>query len=660
MKKFKDIFDRYLRNSVCFCILLALLINFTIEALARQSLAGGISYVTDQTLVFLYNTLIIFATLSIALLFKRRILVYILAGGVWMAIGIVNGIILSNRMTPFTVKDFANLEDGLTIVTNYLAVWQIVLIAVGILMLIAAIVLVFIYAPKKENIDRKKSIVTYALILVITIGVSTNLINTGKIDTFFGNLAYAYRDNGVPYCFINTWLNTGIDKPDKYTEEMILGIFDEGELSEEGYSVLDDEKAADDYPNIIFLQLESFYDPDLITSIETDKETLPFWNSLQENYSTGYLTVPSIGAGTANTEFEVICGMSVKFFGPGEYPYKSILSEQTCESYAYDLKSLGYSTHAIHNHRGVFYLRNTVFANLGFDTFTSLEYMSNVVKTPKNWAKDNVLTGEIMAALDATAESDYIYTISVQGHGKYPVTKVLQNPAIQVTKAPTEELKWQYEYYINQLHEMDIFVKNLTSQLEQREEKTVLIMYGDHLPALDMTEDEVINNDLYKTEYIIWSNFEMEKQDKDLCTYQLGAETLERVGISTGTMTKFHQNHQDDSSYLRYLEALQYDMLYGKQYIYGGINPFESTDLQMGIREIKVNGIVEIGGKFYIKGENFTEQSKISIDGKVLNTIYLGPTVLGLLEEVDPEDVEKMKVSQVDRNGGTDILSTTE
>ena len=80
----------------------------------------------------------------------------------------------------------------------------------------------------------------------------------------------------------------------------------------------------------------------------------------------------------------------------------------------------------------------------------------------------------------------------------------------------------------------------------------------------------------------------------------------------------------------------------------------------MGIRDIKITGIVEIGGKFYIKGENFTEQSRISLNGEVLDTIYLGPTVLGLLEDVDPEEAVNMKVSQVDRNSPTDILSTTE
>lgn len=46
-----------------------------------------------------------------------------------------------------------------------------------------------------------------------------------------------------------------------------------------------------------------------------------------KEYSSGYYKVPSVGAGTANTEFESITGMSLHYFGPGEYPYKSILKE---------------------------------------------------------------------------------------------------------------------------------------------------------------------------------------------------------------------------------------------------------------------------------------------------------------------------------------------
>ena len=78
----------------------------------------------------------------------------------------------------------------------------------------------------------------------------------------------------------------------------------------------------------------------------------------------------------------------------------------------------------------------------------------------------------------------------------------------------------------------------------------------------------------------------------------------------------------------------------------------------MGIDRIYIDKIVKIDKKYYIKGNNFMPYSKVSLNGKVLNTIYLDPTRLGLLEEIDPALSGELKISQVEK--GNKILSTTE
>lgn len=78
----------------------------------------------------------------------------------------------------------------------------------------------------------------------------------------------------------------------------------------------------------------------------------------------------------------------------------------------------------------------------------------------------------------------------------------------------------------------------------------------------------------------------------------------------------------------------------------------------MGVKDIRIDEVVKIGENYYIKGQNFTEYSKISLDGEILKTVYLGPTILALKEEVDPADVSRMKISQVEKN--KEVLSTTE
>jgi len=661
MDKLKSFYAKYLKNHIVLIFIISIVLMILIETMARHSLIQSISFMLQNPLVFACNVALIFALLSVSMLFRRRIFATCMLSLIWIILGAVNGIILSNRMTPFTVKDLSNFKDGLSIIENYFSVKTVILAAAAIAALVLIIIILFRKLPKLDRkVHMKRTIASIVVVMMGTVGIVSIGMKMGVLDTFFGNLAYGYRDNGVPYSFLVTWVKTGIDRPENYSSHNIEGIFQNGELGEDGIYTpgKDDDTNVKGTPNILFLQLESFIDPTLVEGLEFSKDPVPNYRKLMKEYSSGYLTVPSVGAGTANVEFEVMTGISAKFFGPGEYPYKSILKETTVEATPFQLKELGYSAHAIHNHRGAFYFRNKVFANMGFDTFTCLEYMNNVMKTPKNWAKDGILTEQIVTALDSTKGKDYIYTISVQGHGKYPDEEVLENPEITVTNAESEEQKWKYEYYANQIYEMDLFVKELTDTLEAYDEDVILVMYGDHLPALDMTEESMKTGELYDTQYIIWDNFGMPKQDMDLTTYGLTAEVFDRLGISVGMMTKYHQNYKDSKDYLEKLKALGYDMLYGKRFIYGEKNPYEPTDLQMGVKEIKIKEVVQIGEDYYIKGENFTEYSKISLDGEILETVYLGPSILALKDKVDPEDAPEMKVSQVEKN--KEVLSTTE
>ena len=129
----------------------------------------------------------------------------------------------------------------------------------------------------------------------------------------FANLAFAYEDYGFSYCFLQTWLNKGIRRPENYNAESVQKLRQQAE---------DAAAAADADPqtdvNVIYVQLESFIDPKEITDLELSEDAVPTWTRLTEEYSSGYLTVPVVGAGTANTECEVLTGMSTKLFGPGE------------------------------------------------------------------------------------------------------------------------------------------------------------------------------------------------------------------------------------------------------------------------------------------------------------------------------------------------------
>ncbi len=338
-------------------------------------------------------------------------------------------------------------------------------------------------------------------------GITQLALEKRVLSNYFGNIAFAYEDYGYPYCLATTIFNTGISCPERLFQKR-----DQKDREVGRKSSGNERRQSSEYS---FLQLESFFDPTLVNYLELSEDPIPNFRKLMKEYSSGYYKVPSVGAGTANTEFESITGMSLHYFGPGEYPYKSILKETTCESAPYVLKNLGYTAHAVHNNEANFYGRRSIFPNLGFDTFTSAEYMKDEnQKNPLGWTKDSVLTDEIVKCLDSTEGPDYVYTISVQGHGDYPEEQVLENPEITVSGAPTDELNNKWEYYVNQIHEMDNFVKELTDQLADYPEDVVLVMYGDHLPTMGLTVEDLENKYLFQTEYVMWDNFGLRKERK--------------------------------------------------------------------------------------------------------------------------------------------------
>ena len=651
--------DRHEIKYIGLMLVYAFAINLYIEVFARftKGPLTGFVWMFEHPLVFLYNMLIIFATMTLALLFKRRRFAWFIISLLWILVGSANGFILLSRMTPFTLYDLQNLKDGATIALTYYSVWQLALVIIALIAGVVAIVLIFLRSEKWQNIKYGKSLAAVLLTAVVTGLATYGAIQTGLVGTFFGNLNYAYRDYGVPYCFISTSVSAGISRPSGYSEEMIAEILKD--KTEKGTDTILEETDDDtDHPNIIVLQMESFTVAQDYTNISVDKDPTPVFNELIANYTSGRFEVPACGAGTANTEFEVLTGISARFFGPGEYPYKGKLRENTLESMAYVAKSHGYVTSALHDHRALFYNRNEVYANLGFDSFTSVEYMNNLSFTPTNWCKDEVLTDEIMDIMTSTEERDFMHVISVEGHGQYPNYQVFKDPYTTVT-ADDEETKWKYEYYLNECHEMDTFIGDLIDAINEADEPTIMIIYGDHIPALDVEEDSYNGPDLYTTRYVIWDNIGLEKQDADIASYQSGAVLLEDAGLAhEGILFDYQQsNDESDSSYLDDMEAIAYDMLYGKNYAFGGTNPFEPTDMTLGHKKISIRDIVQIGGRYYIRGENFTERSIISMNGKQLSTVYLSPTLLALNDEVDPDDVDKFEVSQVDKSE-EEILTT--
>lgn len=638
------------RFSILFHALLSCFLVFIIEVISRRSLSSAITFIGGHTLAYLYNSLIIFVSLSLVYFFRRRALARVIIAGLWLFLGIINGCILAQRVTPFGYTDLKMVTDLLTMQnTNYFTAGQALLAVIGVLAFICFCVWLWAKGPKFQGKTNKLLTFVFVASCFIWVPITTEAAqNQDIIASYFANIAQGYENYGFVYGFSSSVVDRGMSKPEDYSKETIENI--EASVQTEPTSV-----SQEDMPNVVVVLLESFIDPSEVNFLECSEDPIPNFHNLESNYSSGYMTVPVVGAGTANTEFEVLTGMSLQYFGTGEYPYKTILKQTDCESIASDLSKLGYGTHVVHNNGGNFYSRANAFSMMGFDTFTSKELMNITEYTPLgSWPTDDILIDETIKAMDATPDQqDLVYTITVQGHGDYPTEKVIENPEITVSGAEDEATNNQWEYYINEIHEVDKFIGNLTQALAERDEDTILVLWGDHLPTLGLSEEDMATGDIFKTKYVTWNNFGMAKEDADLTSYQLLAHLTGQLGIHEGTIFRFHQSQSASETYLRDLENLQYDLLYGNRYAYHGEEPYPASDLVMGIDEVTIKRTwMSTDGKLMVYGEHFTPWSKVFINGDKVSTTYVSGNYL----KINADKLEEGDILVVNQMGSSNTI----
>ena len=632
INRIKRLFGYFNTHPLIFCVASSFFLELTIESLAHFSIIEGFKLLIFSPIIFAINMLIITVTLSLCLLVKRSIAMYTTVFCVWLGFGIANCVILMNRPSPFTISDLTILPSVISIITVYLEVWQIILIAVSIILALIGIVIFWIKAPKRER-SIKKDAPNYGIVVsILAILLPISMI-FGTVPKNYSEIYHSYYQYGFPYSFVRSAF-VGISMPNDYSKknvDSIVKTINTKRAAESG-----DASLSGVQPNIIYVQLESFIDVKSINNVRFSIDPVPNFTALKEQYPSGYLTVPLIGSGTANTEFEVLTGMNTDHFAPGEYPYLSSLTDKTCESAAFLLREQGYHTFALHNHTGTFYSRNTVYPNLGFSTFVPVEYMYGIERNELGWAKDKVLADEIVKCTDSTEWRDFIFTVSVQPHGKYE-TEAEFFGDITVYGIEDEELAKEYSYYANQIYETDAFVGDLISRYENSQEPTVIVFYGDHLPDLGLTESDSAN--LYRTEYVIWNNFGLETDSmrRDLQSYQLSSYVFDQLGMNNGIMFGVHKYLSNSEDYEKIMLLMEYDALFGDRFSYDGLI-YHPTDMHYGTKAVRLDGFSVKSEMITVYGSGFNESSVIYINGEPLETVFVNQGMMIADIELDPDE----------------------
>ena len=551
---------------------------FLIEAISRHSFTDAWTYMTGKPLVFAYNAGLIFTTSLIVYLFRRRTFWRVLVSIFWLLLGIINGVILANRVTPFTGPDLHLLTDGMAVLNKYLPSWGVVvaLIVLGVLVLILLSLL--IKGPKYQ----RKVKFRYDLLLVVVgiaafVGITQLALEKRVLSNYFGNIAFAYEDYGYPYCLGVTIFNTGISCPRDYSEEEIERI----EKTEDNLPATNEKNQ----PNILFLQLESFFDPTLVNYLKISEDPIPTFRKLMKEYSSGYYKVPAVGAGTANTEFEFLTGDTMAFLPAGSIPYQQYITKDTPSMPSY-LKSLGYETYAMHPYYASGWNRDKVYPLLGFDSFySSADFYGSTYE--RGYIDDSSCVDKIIETYEKkdAGTPAFIFNVTMQNHSPY--TDGYQNLQGNVTVDGT--VSAQLSEYLTLVKLSDAALEKLIDYFETQDEPTVIVFFGDHQPtdavvepiwnlegksSSDLTEEE--NQLRYKVPYVIWANYDIDEAvNQESSANYLGAQMMEAAGIPLSDYQNYlleqkkemplistqHTEAEGSDAWLNY-QTLQYYLLF--------------------------------------------------------------------------------------------------
>lgn len=486
----------------------------------------------------------------------------IASASVALIFGITNHYVSLFRGSPLLPWDFLGLKTAVSVMTGYEYTVTVPLL-LSLLLFVLFLFIAWRISDEKKAGKRKLSGVllkkggVLAVCAVTVYGLLfTSIPSAMGIFEFPWNQKNAYRANGS---FANFILNTKylmVECPDNYSmdkiDDIIQKVSDKAAFSHSSAKLESDNLGSegktelDTPPNIIVIMNESFSDLRAVGDFETDQEVMPFIEKLTENTIKGYTQVSVHGGTTCNTEFEMLTSSTTGFLPVGSVAYQQYIREET-GSLATSLKEAGYANAALHPYYATGWNRDTVYPLLGFDRFLiqnnwiAPEKLRGYISDQSNHEKLIELTEE------KQAEKLFLFNVTMQNHSGYTSEDYETTVHLQGMEGNYPKT----EQYLSLIRQTDEAFQNLIEYYQSVEEPTLILMFGDHQPAIEESfYEELYGKPLselsleemqkrYMTPFILWANYDIEEREIPL----LSANYLSTLLLDTAgfELPVYHQ-----------------------------------------------------------------------------------------------------------------------
>ncbi|GAB2701776.1 LTA synthase family protein [Paenibacillus thermoaerophilus] len=625
-------------------VMTVLLVLFT-ELMGRGSWKDTLAWGSGSFAEFFLNVLLVGSLffVLIALIGRTRWAFWILFAALFL-LGLISGIKLKMLGVPLLPWDFVltgETQDMVQYLTNIFTLPTVsgFIVFVGLHLFV---LYKLDWVEKKWNWQERGilAVVGLAVLGVLTFEKPVSLHRALSVSNMPWDQAENVRVNGLALTMLNNTHLMKREAPDGYNRETIEAFLPAEDRKPELPGVK---------PNVIVILGESFWDPTQIPGVTFNEDPVPTFHKLMKEYSSGWLLSPQFGGTTANVEFEVLSGLSMRFLPQGSIPYNQYMT-RGIDSLAGIFSRHGYNAVAISPFHSWFFNSKQVYKNLGFNQFLSIEFFRPEYSGP--YIADKEVGRMIVDEAKSTDGPDFIFANTMENHFHFYPGKFPENPFTATAPGASAGAVGQLETLARGMRGTDEMLKMIVDYFEQSSEPTVVVFFGDHLPYLgddyqvyketgwiSGPDDPDFLEKIYRTPVFVWDNYlNKPREDLGMSPSFLGPYVLNRIGMPGTAVTdylyalyrempvippqNYYEKYGVSAEKLKPYEQLQYDVLFGEQYAYEGYkDKIVKDDYVLGYGPLEIAGVQADGENgIVVTGRNLPPLGVVYWNGAKLET----------------------------------------
>jgi hypothetical protein len=258
-----------------------------------------------------------------------------------------------------------------------------------------------------------------------------------------------------------------------------------------------------DWPDIVVVQSESFFDPRVCYRGIRDDVLDGFDRVSGESLYAGQLMVPAWGANTVRTESAFLTGLTPDDLGIFRFNPYWYLAQEGLPNLVSALRDRGYQTVCVHPYSAGFYLRDKVFPRLGFDLFIDIDAFSGKDKDGQ-YISDAAVASEVKNLLGQSSSNPlFVFVITMENHGPLHLESAVNIDKKQFYNTEPPAGCDDLTIYLRHLKNADNMLRDLTEYLCGRERTSLLCWYGDHVPVMSNVY-RILGAPAAETPYLLW------------------------------------------------------------------------------------------------------------------------------------------------------------